>query len=156
MAIDPISSPNCQLPTANSGPVLAMALAAVRRSREGKMNSKKKLASRCAVAFSVAALVGTSAFADIRHSNETHRHDSGGSSQRHEQRGEWRQNHDRGRSNDRSFDRGQTNGGNLDRGRRGDTYRNDSNYRNNNNDNYRNNNNYRDNNNYRNNNNYRD
>jgi hypothetical protein len=110
---------------------------AVVKSREDKVKNSNKLASQLAVAAAVAALMGTSAFADSRHHDET-RGDSrggrverqdrgdrggnrgGGRQQQFEQRSN--QNWDRGRSNDnRGFDRGRSNDNRgFDRGRSND------------------------------------
>ena len=106
------------------------------------MNKFKGLAA----ALSVAVLAVPSAFADFRHSHETHGRDSGGSSarndrsssaDRHDRSGESRQNWNRGGSdNNRNFDRGRSenrsndrsfNDRNFDRGRS-----NDRNFNNNN------------------------
>jgi hypothetical protein len=98
---------------------------AVVRSREDKVKNSNKLASQLAVAAAVAALMGTSAFADSRHHDETRGDSRGGRVERQDRgdrggnRGGDRQqtesrssrNWDRGsRSNDnRTFDRGRTN-----------------------------------------------
>src|SRR5437868_55485 len=98
---------------------------AVVKSREDKVKNSNKLASQLAVAAAVAALMGTSAFADSRHHDETRADNRGGRVERHDRgdrggdRGGDRQqpaerssrNGDRGsRSNDnRGFDRGRSN-----------------------------------------------
>jgi len=113
------------------------------------MNSIKRLAASMTGAVAIAALVGTSAFAESRHSDATDEHHSRERSARSSD------NHDRGssRSNDRrsgdsnrtqndtyrNYDRGRTQNDtyrNSDRGRTyGDTYRNET--RNRSNDAYR-------------------
>jgi len=116
---------------------------AVVRSREDKVKNSNKLASQLAVAAAVAALMGTSAFADSRHHDETRGDNRGGRVERQDRgdrggnRGGDRQqrqveqrsnqNWDRGsRSNDnRGFDRGRSNDNrsnqNWDRGRSNDS-----------------------------------
>ncbi|HXH93740.1 MAG TPA: hypothetical protein VNN25_19315 [Thermoanaerobaculia bacterium] len=113
------------------------------------MNSIKRLAASMTGAVAIAALVGTSAFAESRHSDATDEHHS------HERSGRSSDSHDHGssRSNDhrsgdtsrtqndtyRNYDRGRTQNDtyrNNDRGRTyGDTYRNET--RNRSNDAYR-------------------
>jgi hypothetical protein len=103
---------------------------AVVRSREDKVKNSNKLASQLAVAAAVAALMGTSAFADSRHHDETRGDNRGGRVERQDRgdrggnRGGDRstQNWDRGRSNDnRGFDRGRSNDNRgFDRGRSND------------------------------------
>ena len=89
------------------------------------MNSIKRLAASMTGAVAIAALVGTSAFAESRHSDATNEHHS------HERSGRSSDSHDHGssRSNDhRSGDSNRTQNDtyrNYDRGRtQGDTYRN--------------------------------
>lgn len=113
------------------------------------MNDIKQLASRITVAASVAILVGTSAFADSRHSQETRSHESRRfeRSDRGEQRQQSRQNDQERRQSAETFR-------NRDRNNDRQTFRdNEQNFRNNNgsrdNRSYRNNSNHRDNNSYR-------
>src|SRR5881227_3621715 len=65
------------------------------------MNKTKKIASNAALAIAVAALLTPSAFADFRHSHETHGRDSGHATERHDRSS--------GRSETRTFDRGRSN-----------------------------------------------
>jgi hypothetical protein len=88
---------------------------AVKSSQEGSVNKFKGLAAGLAVA----VLVVPSAFADFRHSHETHGRDSSRSTERHDRgssgsstdrqnRSESRQNWNRGSSETRTFDRGRS------------------------------------------------
>jgi hypothetical protein len=115
------------------------------------VRKNKQLASKLIAVFAVAALAGTSAFAEDRHANETHtRGDAGRVATRGASRDDRAQQH--AAPQRESFNRGEGTT-NIDRQRTGSVARRTDNYRDNrSNNNYRDNN-YRDN---RSNNNYRD